>query len=578
MSLAQLFYCHEAIRNKVTRWRRPGPPRSHNRCTFEALEPRLLLSATPTELVTPQEVTIAAITVPAGSLPNLDVDLNGTADALSDGIVIIRHLFGFTGNALTDGVVDPVGQRTDPNEIQNYLTSINGSLDIDLNGGADALSDGISIIRSLFGFTGAALTDGAIDPAGQRTDPAVIAAFLDNMNPQRELVAPLLTAGLQQDTGISTTDGVTFDPTITGTIADINQIATFTAGFDATPVGNFVDVLVDLLPTGAFTLSPTRLAQIAGGTLADGGHTLHLRATDARGNLGTLDHSFLLDTTLPDVQLDQPAEGALVSDIVVVGARATDDVGVAGMQFFVDGVPTGPLDMVAPYALTWDTRTVSNGAHTLTAQADDTSGNSALSLPVTVNVSNTNSFQNEILATGLNLPTAIKFLPDGRLLVVELQGTIRVLSAPYTQPDPTPFLQLTNVGSVGVQGAFDLALDPNFSTNHYYYIFYTLGTPNRDRLSRFTADASLTGTIAGSEFVLYQDPQDASDDHHGGAINFGNDGKIYFTTGEHFGADDAQDLTSPRGKIHRINPAGPGPTDKPLYYATGPNSESHLAI
>jgi hypothetical protein len=78
-------------------------------------------------------------------------------------------------------------------------------------------------------------------------------------------------------------------------------------------------------------------------------------------------------------------------------------------------------------------------------------------------------------------------------------------------------LQLTNVGFAGVQqGIYDLVLDPNFSLNHYYYIFYTLGTPNRDRVSRFTANALLTGTVASSELVLYQDPDDANAEHHGG--------------------------------------------------------------
>ena len=95
-----------------------------------------------------------------------------------------------------------------------------------------------------------------------------------------------------------------------------------------------------------------------------------------------------------------------------------------------------------------------------------------------------------MLATGFTLPTSIEFLPDGRMLVVELAGTIKVLPPPYTQPDPTPFLQLTNIGSAGVQqGIYDIALDPDFTTNHYYYVFYTLGSPNRDRLSRFTANA-----------------------------------------------------------------------------------------
>ncbi len=285
------------------------------------------------------------------------------------------------------------------------------------------------------------------------------------------------------------------------------------------------------------------------------------------------------DVNPPNVSLSQPGDGAVVSDIVQVQASASDDVGVAGVVFYVDGVASGAQDTAAPYALTWDTRTVSNGAHVLTARAYDTSGNAALSAPVTVTVSNTSYFQNEILATGFTLPTAIKFLPDGRLLVVTLAGVIWVMSPPYTQPDPTPFLQLTNVGSAGVQqGVYDIAFDPDFANNHYYYIFYTLGTPNRDRLSRFTADSTLTGTIAGSELVLYQDPEDANAEHHGGAIAFGNDGKLYFTTGEHFVAGDSQLLTNPRGKIHRINPDGTVPTDNPFYDGAGPNWDSIWAI
>jgi glucose/arabinose dehydrogenase/PKD repeat protein len=285
------------------------------------------------------------------------------------------------------------------------------------------------------------------------------------------------------------------------------------------------------------------------------------------------------DTTPPTVSITAPANNAQVNDIVNVMADASDDVGVASVQFLVDGTPTGVEDTTAPYALAWDTRSVPNGAHTLTARATDTAGNTKLSSAVNVNVSNTSSFQNEILATGFNLPTAIKFLPDGRMLVVELQGTIKVLPPPYTTPDPTPFLQLTNVGSAGVQqGVYDIALDPNFATNHFYYIFYTLGSPNRDRLSRFTANAQLTGTVPGSELVLYQDPQDANAEHHGGSINFGNDGKLYFTTGEHFDAAAAQDLHNPRGKIHRINPDGSVPTDDPFYDGSGPNWDSIWAL
>ena len=287
------------------------------------------------------------------------------------------------------------------------------------------------------------------------------------------------------------------------------------------------------------------------------------------------------DSTAPTVSLTAPASNAQVSDIVLVIADASDDVAVVGVQFYVDGIPAGLEDNDAPYALQWDTRTVSNGAHTLTARARDFWGNQRLSDPVIVNVANVNFFQNEVLATGFNLPTNIEFLPDARMLVAELAGTIKVLPPPYTTPDPTPFLQLAlNIGGYAglQQGIFDVALDPNFSTNHFYYVFYTNDSPSRDRLSRFTANATLSGTIPNSEVILFEDPQTPETEHHGGAVNFGNDGKIYFTTGDQFNAANAQNLTNPRGKIHRINADGTIPGDNPFYDGSGPNWDSIWAL
>src|SRR6267143_6571554 len=96
MSLAELFYAKNPRRPWFSRIRRssrkrPSPATPHpsgdgQAFRLELLEPRVLLSATPTEVVVPQEVTTAAVTSPANALANLDVDLNGTADALSDGI------------------------------------------------------------------------------------------------------------------------------------------------------------------------------------------------------------------------------------------------------------------------------------------------------------------------------------------------------------------------------------------------------------------------------------------------------------------------------------------------------------
>jgi glucose/arabinose dehydrogenase/PKD repeat protein len=188
------------------------------------------------------------------------------------------------------------------------------------------------------------------------------------------------------------------------------------------------------------------------------------------------------------------------------------------------------------------------------------------------------AFQNELLVSNLSLPTAIKFLPDGSMVVLELGGRILKVDTNTWQVSGT-FLQLTNIGTLnGQQGLMDMVLDPNFATNHYYYLFYTLGSPNRDRVARFTATADLAGTVAGSEFLVYQDPQTANDEHHGGALAFGNDGKLYLTTGEHFSPDNSQSLTSPRGKLLRFNKDGTVPTDNPFYDGAGPNFDAIWAL
>src|SRR5206468_546717 len=77
-----------------------------------------------------------------------------------------------------------------------------------------------------------------------------------------------------------------------------------------------------------------------------------------------------------------------VSGTVSVTASATDNVGVVGVQFKLDGASLGAEDLVAPYTASWNTTAAANGNHTLTAIARDAAGNTATSAPVTVSVSN----------------------------------------------------------------------------------------------------------------------------------------------------------------------------------------------
>lgn len=94
--------------------------------------------------------------------------------------------------------------------------------------------------------------------------------------------------------------------------------------------------------------------------------------------------------TPPTVTLTAPAASATLSgSSVAVSATASDAQGVTGVQFQVDGTPIGAADTTAPYSVNWDTTTVSNATHTLTAVATNNSGLTATSTPVTVTVNNT---------------------------------------------------------------------------------------------------------------------------------------------------------------------------------------------
>jgi hypothetical protein len=94
------------------------------------------------------------------------------------------------------------------------------------------------------------------------------------------------------------------------------------------------------------------------------------------------------DTIPPAVNVTNPAGGETVSGTIPVAANTTDNVAVASVRYFMDGKPFGSAVTAAPYALRWDTTTVSNGTHTLSAQVTDTSGNLSASRPVTVTVQN----------------------------------------------------------------------------------------------------------------------------------------------------------------------------------------------
>jgi hypothetical protein len=115
-------------------------------------------------------------------------------------------------------------------------------------------------------------------------------------------------------------------------------------------------------------------------------------ARDAAGNVSNPSNqasaNVVADTNPPTVSVTGPTAGSSVSGVVTVSAVASDDVGVAGVQFFVDGNAIGEEDTTAPYSVSWGTPLSGNGTHTLTARARDTGGNFTTSAGVQVTVNN----------------------------------------------------------------------------------------------------------------------------------------------------------------------------------------------
>jgi glucose/arabinose dehydrogenase len=175
------------------------------------------------------------------------------------------------------------------------------------------------------------------------------------------------------------------------------------------------------------------------------------------------------------------------------------------------------------------------------------------------------NFTDTVEGSGLNLATAIALAPDGRIFACEQPGTLRIIQNGVLLA--TPFVTIS-VDSNGERGLLGVTLDPNFSSNQYVYVYYTVpangGNPPHNRVSRFTGNGNQA--VPGSEVVLLDLNGLSSNVHHnGGALHFGTDGKLYIASGNNVCNACSQDLTDLLGKILRINSDGSIPTTNPFY-------------
>lgn len=174
----------------------------------------------------------------------------------------------------------------------------------------------------------------------------------------------------------------------------------------------------------------------------------------------------------------------------------------------------------------------------------------------------------EVVATGLEVPWALAFAPDGSIYVTERPGRLARIRNPSTSSGSPPagadgqaerVAEIPEVAHRAEGGLLGLALDPQFAVNHFLYLYFTYGDGTKNRVVRYRlaesglADARvLIDGIPGAPF------------HDGGRLAFGPDGMLYVTTGDATEPTRAQDLSSLAGKILRIRPDGSIPDDNPF--------------
>jgi glucose/arabinose dehydrogenase len=165
-------------------------------------------------------------------------------------------------------------------------------------------------------------------------------------------------------------------------------------------------------------------------------------------------------------------------------------------------------------------------------------------------------------ARGLNHPWGLAFLPDGRMLVTERPGRLRIVDASGTVSPPVT--GVPEVYARGQGGLLDVAVSPGFATDRLVFLSYAEPTERggRTTVARAVLDG---GALRDVRPIFRQQPDASGANHWGGRLVFARDGTLFVTLGDRFSLRDrAQDLGSHLGKVVRIRPDGTVPPDNPF--------------
>ena len=262
----------------------------------------------------PTTVKVGGVNVDPATLPQF-------GSVPPDTVAPVLVSFGLDPSSDTGVVGD---NRTTANIVALVgITEAGAALSLRRSGSSTVVASTTAGTDGSFHFSGLALALGAngfdlsVADAARNTTSGSL-SITREVPP--DTLAPTLIAALVNDTGVNGNDGVTSDPRIGGIATDDVGVVLLQAALDVSGSAVFSDVTASLGTGGTFTLSAAQLATLAGGTLAQGAHTLRLRASDAAGNPTTVDVAFTLDTQAPAIAAFVLAAG---SDTGTLGDNTT---------------------------------------------------------------------------------------------------------------------------------------------------------------------------------------------------------------------------------------------------------------
>jgi aldose sugar dehydrogenase len=178
----------------------------------------------------------------------------------------------------------------------------------------------------------------------------------------------------------------------------------------------------------------------------------------------------------------------------------------------------------------------------------------------------------QTIARGLEHPWALAFLPDGRMLVTERPGRLRIVGRDGRVSEP--LAGVPQVLARGQGGLLDVTLDPSFADNRLVYLSYAEPGEGRTAGTAVARGQLGEGRLEDIRVIYQQQPKVKGANHFGSRLVFARDGTLFVTQGERFDyRDQAQDLSSGLGKIVRINPDGSVPRNNPFVGRAGARPE-----